>query len=158
MLDCKQLQVGDYCVATVPRSRSDPPPRPMPPLASVGVRQNQEDLRSPSDVTDVVMSRNARKRRLLSATQASANLPAWPSEEFVASPSGSSQWNPWSSADLRVSPEVEEEQERTRLEPLEPTDLRTSKSREEEEEEGEICSGRSWENVSLKGLVQSSSP
>ena len=138
MLDCKQLQVGDPCVATVPR-------RPMPPLASVGVRQNQEDLtplQSPSDVTDVV-NRNARKRRLLSVTQDSVNLPAWPSEEFA----GSSQWNPWSSADLnpRVSPEEEEELERTRLSPLEPTDLRTSKKKvgEEEEEGEEIYSGRS---------------
>ena len=130
-------------MATVPRSRNAT--RRMPPLASVGVNQNQEDLqRSCSE-----MSRNARKRRSLSVMQASVNLPAaWPSEEFAASPSGSSQWNPWRSADLnpRVSPEVEEveveeEQERTGLEPLEPTDLRTSKSREEEEEE--ICSGRS---------------
>ena len=144
MLDCKQLKVGDFCVATVPRSGNDVlPTRPMPPLASVTVQQdlNPSLRRSSSDITDVVSS-NARKRRLLSATQASVSLTGWPSEESAASPSGSSQWNPWSSAHLRVSPEVGEEQERIVLEPLEPTDLRTSKSREEEEEE-EIGSGRS---------------
>ena len=137
MLDCKQLQVGDFCVATVPRSRNELPARPamplMPPLASVTTDLNPTLVRSRSE-TSTSTSSNARKRRASFVTQSgSVSLPS--SSEFAA-PSYQSRptWNPWMSAGM--SPEVEkQEQEPSGLEPVQPTDLRTNKSREKEEEE-----------------------
>ena len=142
MLDCKQLQVGDFCVATVPRSRNELPTSPMPlmpPLASV-TDLNPALVRSRSETSS--SSSNARKRRASFLTQpGSVSLPAYQSGPT---------WNPWMSA--RVSPEVEkQEQEQTGLEqPVEPTDLRTSKSREEEEEHLS-----SWENIKRGDAEQS---
>ena len=46
MLDCKQLQVGDFCVATVPRCGNNLLARPVlppPTIASGRVKESQDD-------------------------------------------------------------------------------------------------------------------
>ena len=126
MLDCKQLQVGDYCVATVPRRSTEPSMPIMPSQANANARENQSEQinldptfhRSHSDGN----SGNSRKRRAPSFTKTSVSLPSGTS----ASSSGSrlDLWN--TSLDPRVNSEMEDL--------LQPTDLRTSKSREQSEE------------------------
>ena len=129
MMDCKQLQVGDYCVATVP-ARDNLPSRPMPtilplpslrpPFASGSHISNQA-----SKKMDVTLERSrsesslARKRRAPFVEQASMS---WPSGKFH--PTSRQRWGP---QDEEVQDPVDHQ------EPLQPTDLRISKSREEEE-------------------------
>ena len=130
MLDCKQLQVGDYCVATVPRRSTEASMPTMPSQANANARENQSEQinldptfhRSHSDGN----SGNSRKRRAPSFTKTSVSLPSGTS----ASSSGSrlDLWN--TSLDPRVSLNSEMDQQDL----LQPTDLRTSKSREQSEE------------------------
>ena len=132
MLDCKQLQVGDYCVATVPRRSTEPSMPMMPSQANANARENQSEQinldptlhRSHSDGN----SGNSRKRRAPSFTKTSVSLPSG----TFASSSGS-RWDLWNT---RVSLNSEMEQQDLLQQP---TDLRTSKSREQEEKE--VCSG-----------------
>ena len=131
MLDCKQLQVGDYCVATVPRRSTEPSMPIMPSQANA--RENQSEQINP--VLDPSFHRshsdgnsgNSRKRRAPSFTKTSVSLPSG----TFASSSGSrlDLWN--TSLHPRVSLNSEMEQQDL----LQPTDLRTSKSREQEEKE-----------------------
>ena len=132
MMDCKQLQVGDYCVATVPARDNLPsrlmssmpsiPPMPSvrPPFASGSHISNQA-----SKKMDVTLERSrsesslARKRRAPFVEQASMS---WPSGKFH--PTSRQRWGP---QDEEVQDPVDHQ------EPLQPTDLRISKSREEEE-------------------------
>ena len=126
MLDCKQLQVGDYCVATVPRRSTEPSMPIMPSQANANARENQSEQinldptfhRSHSDGN----SGNSRKRRAPSFTKTSVSLPSGTS----ASSSGS-RLDLWKTS---LHPRVNSEMEDL----LQPTDLRTSKSREQSEE------------------------
>ena len=139
MLDCKQLQVGDYCVATVPRRSTEPSMPMMPSQANVNARGNQGEqinldptfLRSHSESSSSSIGGNSRKRRAPSFTKTSVSLPSG----TFASSSGSrlDLWN--TSLHPRVSLNSEMEQQDL----LQPTDLRTSKSREQEEKE--VCTG-----------------
>ena len=139
MLDCKQLQVGDYCVATVPRRSTEPSMPIMPSQANANARGNQGEqinldptfLRSHSESSSSSIGGNSRKRRAPSFTKTSVSLPS----ETFASSSGSrlDLWN--TSLHPRVSLNSEMEQQDL----LQPTDLRTSKSREQEEKE--VCTG-----------------
>ena len=135
MLDCKQLQVGDYCVATVPRRSTEPSMPMMPSQANANARGNQGEqinldptfLRSHSESSSSIGG-NSRKRRAPSLTKTSVSLPSG----TFASSSGS-RWDLWNT---RVSLNSEMEQQDLLQQP---TDLRTSKSREQEEKE--VCSG-----------------
>ena len=129
MLDCKQLQVGDYCVATVPRRSTEPSMPMMPSQANVNARGNQGEqinldptfLRSHSESSSSIGG-NSRKRRAPSFTKTSVSLPSGTS----ASSSGS-RLDLWKTS---LHPRVNSEMEDL----LQPTDLRTSKSREQSEE------------------------
>ena len=153
MLDCKQLQVGDYCVATVPRRSTEASMPIMPSQANANARGNQGEQINP--VLDPSFHRshsdgnsgNSRKRRAPSFTKTSVSLPS----ETFASSSGSrlDLWN--TSLHPRVSLNSEMEQQDL----LQPTDLRTSKSREQEEKE--VCTGSMWEVMSNKKILQNRS-
>ena len=129
-MDCKQLQVGDYCVATVPArgprdnllSRPMLSMLPIPPLLS---QRRTHISPKASKKMDVTLERSrsesslARKRRAPFVEQASMS---WPSGKFH--PTSRQRWGP---QDEEVQDPVDHQ------EPLQPTDLRISKSREEEE-------------------------
>ena len=135
MMDCKQLQVGDYCVATVPARgpRDNLPSRPMPSMPSIQPMPSlpphfpsgPDISQKASKKMDVTLERSrsesslARKRRAPFVEQASMS---WPSGKFH--PTSRQRWGP---QDEEVQDPVDHQ------EPLQPTDLRISKSREEEE-------------------------
>ena len=133
MMDCKQLQVGDYCVATVPArgargnlpSTLMPSIPPIPPMPSLRPPFASGPGQKASKKMDVTLERSrsesslARKRRAPFVEQASMS---WPSGKFH--PTSRQRWGP---QDEEVQDPVDHQ------EPLQPTDLRISKSREEEE-------------------------